>query len=352
MLLVMTLIRQRDLYLRAIVALSAAPPGGLTLRECAAALEAYDSSVRQALLRLVDDGVVSASGARYALKETRRTELELERAQFELDAAEMLRLAVRSNPAVELAAFDARARTLHLLTDPAAEPSAVVRLREAIGRVPDIATRERSSAEVLGTTVEDVERRRALRTEIARARLLKGDVDKALPLRQGPRRRARPLGRLHPSLPPPSRREKQRLARRYELDEISVFGSATRSDFRPDSDVDTLVHFRGGAVPTMGSYAALARDLGDVMDRRVDVVDADAVDSAFIPAIERDRVTLYGRAHTLVPREGAPLRGAGDRRPLTSGRRLGRRSRQPRGPDAPRRGGRRVPRSRPGGPAR
>ena len=40
MIVVMTAGRQRDLYPRALVALSAAPPGGVTLRERAFALDA------------------------------------------------------------------------------------------------------------------------------------------------------------------------------------------------------------------------------------------------------------------------------------------------------------------------
>lgn len=326
--------RQRDLYLRALVALSVAPPGGVTLRECAHALDAYDSSVRQALMRLAGDGIASTTGSRYTIKPSRRSDVELERAQFALSPTDIVRIATRTSPAVELAAFDPQHRTLHLVISPAADPSAVVRLREAIGRVADLTTREYSPAELGGTTVEDIERRKSLRAALARAELLRGGLDKTLPLREQRERPARPLGRLHPSLPAPSRREKQRLARTYGLDEISVFGSATRADFRQDSDIDALVHFRGGAVPTLGSYALLVQDLGQVMGRPVDVVDASSVEGAFISGIERDRVTLYGRPHALVPRAGPAVRVAGDRGADALGRRLGRRSGRARGAHA------------------
>lgn len=327
--------RQRDLYLRALLTLSAAPSNGLTLRECARVLGAYDSSVRQALVRLVDDDVASTAKDRYAIRSSRRSELELERARFELDTEEILRLATRASGVVELAAFDPRSRTLHLVIEPAPDASAVLRLREVLGRIPELAIREHSAADIDGTTVEDAGRRTALRREIAGARLLQGDVESTLPVRPARRRSSRGLGHLHPSLREPSRREKQRLARRYGLDELSVFGSAARSDFRPDSDVDALVHFRHRAVPTLGSYGALAQDLGELLDRRVDVIDASSVDSAFIPSIERDRVTLYGRPHALVSRAGAALRTASDRRQSTLGRELERGSGRPRRSDAP-----------------
>lgn len=306
--------RQRDLYSRALVALAASPPGGATLREVAVALETYDSSARQALLRLVRDGVVARAGGRYRATPSRRSALELERAQYEVDPEEFLRIATRISPAVELAAFDPQRGTLHLLIDPAADPSALVRLRATVARAGGVTVHEHPALLTMGTTVEDIQRRRTLREQISRARLLKGDIDKALPLRE-PRdlRRAKPLGHVHPALTEPSRRAKQRLAQTYGLDEISLFGSATRRDFRPDSDVDALVHFRGGAVPTLGSYAALAQDLSRLVGRQVDVVDASSVDHAFIPTIERDRVTLYGKPHALVPRAGQAVRGPGDR---------------------------------------
>jgi len=328
--------RQRDLYPRALVALQAGPPEGASLRHVAHALETYDSSARQALMRLIRDGVAAVVGARYRLTPSRRSTLELERAQYAVDAEDLLGIATRISPAVELAAFDPVRERLDLVTDPAADPSALLRLKETIGRVAGVTVREHSTFGIGGTTLEDIEKRRALRAEISGARLLKGDIDKALPLRE-PRgvERVKPLGHVHPSLTEPSRREKQRLARTYGLDEISLFGSATRRDFRPDSDVDALVHFRGGAVPTLGSYAALAQDLGRVMGRQVDVVDASSVDRAFIPTIERDRVTLYGKPHALVPRAGQAVRGPGDRGADPPRGAVGRGPRRPRGAHAP-----------------
>ncbi|MDO8466259.1 MAG: nucleotidyltransferase domain-containing protein [Gallionella sp.] len=231
---------------------------------------------------------------------------------------------------MKLAAFDPRHATVHLLLDPAADASALVRLRETIARATGVTVHEHPAHLTMGTTVEDIQRRRTLREQISRVRSLKGDIDQALPLREprGPRR-AKPLGHVHPALTEPSRRAKQRLARAYGLDEISLFGSATRRDFRPDSDVDVLVHFRGGAAPTLGSYAALAQDLSRLMGRQVDVVDASGVDRAFIPTIERDRVALYGKSHALVPRAGQAVRGPGDRGTRPARARVGRGSGRP-----------------------
>ncbi|MGH2799549.1 MAG: nucleotidyltransferase family protein [Thermoleophilaceae bacterium] len=316
--------RSRDLYARALVAVAASPPEGASLRAVAVALETYDSSARQALGRLVRDGVAALVAGRYRITSLPRSGLELERARYEVDPESYLRIVTRISAAVELAAFDPEARKLYLVTDPAADPSALVRLKEAIARVPQVAVDQHEALRTMGTTVEDLQRRRTLREQISRARLLKGDIDRALPLRlHADPMRGRPLGHVHPALAGPSRRAKQRLAQTYGLDEISLFGSATRRDFRPDSDVDALVHFRGGAVPTLGSYAALAQDLSRLLGRPVDVVDASSVEPAFIPTIERDRVTLYGKPHALVPRKGQAVRGGGNRRTKATRRRVG-----------------------------
>jgi len=174
--------RQRDLYSRALVALAASPPQGATLREVAVALEIYDSSARQALMRLVRDGVVALTGGRYRATPSRRSALELERAQYDVDPKEFLRITMRISPAVKLAAFDPQHGTLHLLVDPAADASALVRFWETIARAAGVTVLEHSGHLTMGTTVEDIRRRRTLREQISRARLLKGDIDTVLPL--------------------------------------------------------------------------------------------------------------------------------------------------------------------------
>jgi predicted nucleotidyltransferase len=41
------------------------------------------------------------------------------------------------------------------------------------------------------------------------------------------------------------------LCRRYQVCELSVFGSAARGEMRPDSDVDLLVEFHPDALSTL-----------------------------------------------------------------------------------------------------
>lgn len=61
---------------------------------------------------------------------------------------------------------------------------------------------------------------------------------------------------------------------KYGVEELSVFGSVLRDDFRPDSDVDFLVVFRDNdAGPWASKFMYLEEELSAILGRRVDVVD-------------------------------------------------------------------------------
>ena len=53
---------------------------------------------------------------------------------------------------------------------------------------------------------------------------------------------------------------------------FAVFGSALRSDFRPESDIDVLVEFEPGHIPGLMGMARLERELSAIMGgRKVDL---------------------------------------------------------------------------------
>jgi hypothetical protein len=69
------------------------------------------------------------------------------------------------------------------------------------------------------------------------------------------------------------------LCRKYQVEELSLFGSALRENFRPDSDVDFLVRFRNGdSGPWMCKLTDLERELSDLLGRKVDLVSRPAVE--------------------------------------------------------------------------
>ena len=62
------------------------------------------------------------------------------------------------------------------------------------------------------------------------------------------------------------------LCRRYQVQELSLFGSAARGEMRPDSDIDLLVEFLPDAQVDLVDYAGLMLDLSELLGRKVDLV--------------------------------------------------------------------------------
>jgi uncharacterized protein len=58
--------------------------------------------------------------------------------------------------------------------------------------------------------------------------------------------------------------------RRHRVRRLSLFGSALRDDFRPDSDVDVLVEFEPGGAPGL-AFFAMETELSGIFGRRVDL---------------------------------------------------------------------------------
>ena len=66
---------------------------------------------------------------------------------------------------------------------------------------------------------------------------------------------------------------KERIAefcRRHRICRLSVFGSALREDFAPDSDVDILVEFEKGHEPGF-AFFDMEAELSELIGRKVDL---------------------------------------------------------------------------------
>ena len=66
--------------------------------------------------------------------------------------------------------------------------------------------------------------------------------------------------------------------RRWGITELALFGSVLRDDFRPDSDVDVLVTFAPDSPVTLFTLGDCEDELGDILGRKVDLVDRGAVE--------------------------------------------------------------------------
>ncbi len=66
--------------------------------------------------------------------------------------------------------------------------------------------------------------------------------------------------------------------RRHHIQSLSLFGSALRDDFGPDSDVDVLVEFEQGRAPGLMGQVALEDELTRMFGQKVDLVERQSVE--------------------------------------------------------------------------
>ncbi len=69
--------------------------------------------------------------------------------------------------------------------------------------------------------------------------------------------------------------------RRWKIKEMSVFGSALREDFGPDSDIDFLVTFLEQARWSLFDWVEMIDELKKITGRDVDLVERDSLRNPF-----------------------------------------------------------------------
>ena len=266
---------------------------GLHLTEIAEALSAPVSSTQVALGVLMDDGLASVGPARPPLYQIAPDGHEdaakiLDVASRRGGGERLLVAALRANPAIEFAAQDDAGLLLVIRWD--AEPSDEVLLGRMLRRTDlEVARFGHDEAR------ERLRHDRSVRERAIHSQVIAGSVDRSFPdpFRHGSSN-APPLGRLHPAIGRPSRSALTRIARRFGLSEMRVFGSAVHVDFRPGSDIDVMVRRKPGVRRTLEDELSLRRDLEDLLGRDVDVVDASVLREEIREKAESEGMVLYG----------------------------------------------------------
>ena len=297
--------------LRALVALSQRPEA-LRPAEVAAILAIPFSSAERALRVLEDDGLVEHRDRRFALladgragaaaRAGARAGAAVRFALAMVEPAEALAVLARANPAVEFAGIDEEgAGTAELgailvirrFAEPADEALIVDALAD-LGALHDALRVEILDKSALRERLLDD---RAPRDRALRMRVLAGSVDRSFPDRSHHGdESAPPLRRLHDGVVAPSDRRMHALARRHGLRRVVAFGSATRADFRPDSDLDLLVEPLPGRRLGLRQRAALVADAETLFGRDIDLVTAGEAHPALADRIAREGVVLHGPA--------------------------------------------------------
>lgn len=96
---------------------------------------------------------------------------------------------------------------------------------------------------------------------------------------------------LAPGLDIP-REQIEAICHRYQIVELSVFGSAARGDVRPDSDIDLMVEFAPCVVWGL-EYFELERELSQVFGRPVDLATKKWLKPSVRAEILRDARIVY-----------------------------------------------------------
>ena len=92
------------------------------------------------------------------------------------------------------------------------------------------------------------------------------------------------------------RTELEELCRRFHVERLELFGSATTDRFDPEtSDLDFLVEFQPLDYGKHAkSYFGLLAELEDLFDRHIDLVEIGAIQNPYLlKAIAKQRTPLY-----------------------------------------------------------
>jgi predicted nucleotidyltransferase len=81
--------------------------------------------------------------------------------------------------------------------------------------------------------------------------------------------------------------------RRYKVRRLSLFGSALRDDFGPESDVDVLVDFEPEARVGFLTLSRMARELSELLGRPVDLVPRSGLKPSIREEVLRQEQVIY-----------------------------------------------------------
>lgn len=87
------------------------------------------------------------------------------------------------------------------------------------------------------------------------------------------------------------------LCEELKVEKLWIFGSATKSSFSPESDVDFLVSFEKMKPEDYAeNYFLLAENLEEILERKVDLVTVNSLSNPyFIQSVEESKTLIYDR---------------------------------------------------------
>lgn len=81
--------------------------------------------------------------------------------------------------------------------------------------------------------------------------------------------------------------------KRHQIKRLSLFGSALRGDFGPESDIDLLVEFEPEARPSLFDVGGMMNELSEALGRQVDLRTPADLSPYFRERVLADAELLY-----------------------------------------------------------
>jgi len=85
----------------------------------------------------------------------------------------------------------------------------------------------------------------------------------------------------------------EEFCRKHHIQRLSLFGSAVRGDFGPESDIDVLVEFQADARVGFLQLSRMQRELADILHRPVDLVPRAGLKPVIREQIVKEEVVIY-----------------------------------------------------------
>ncbi|MDE6396148.1 MAG: nucleotidyltransferase domain-containing protein, partial [Muribaculaceae bacterium] len=76
-----------------------------------------------------------------------------------------------------------------------------------------------------------------------------------------------------------------------------LFGSYSRGEETPDSDIDILVDYDKSARLSLLKICSIMIDLEDLLGKKVDLVENGQLKDFAEPSVNRDKILIYERGH-------------------------------------------------------
>jgi predicted nucleotidyltransferase len=268
---------------------------GLRVSEVVDELEISYSGAEKALDILLADDLLVATGPRHSFAPSPRSDAAVRFALAFLSVDVALAALARGNVAIEFAGIDKDGVLVvfRRFSDPTDESRAHRAIEVLLALHPEVRVEFARKEDLREQLLEDL----APRRRASDMHVLAGSIDRTFPdrTRHGDFE-ARSLGHLNEAIEAPSGRRLRALAREYGLRRILAFGSATRADFRPDSDIDLLVEPMPGRRLGLAERVGLMADAEQLFGRDVDLVTAPVGRRSLANRISRDGVVLYDTA--------------------------------------------------------